>query len=728
MQKNSYTIHSSSLKESKRKTLKDAIIAKDANEINITFCKDDKLEEFEKEINVLTGSSFLYSMKKRFSSSFISMLSVLVIMFALIASSIYEDLFKKIIFELPFIWDFQDSISLIFVVVFFFGILIMPSLLDTEGNKFKNILSNWFNKDTRKIKRLNLALNQFKKENIVNLYNIDLFHRKHWIFRLLLISLIKRFSTINFHIRNDQINTIKKELDKLGIKNINIIKNNSTTSQFNIEFLLSQKEEQLYSLMQLSSSLIINEKQDKYLISLELFEYCTKGFFQDAQDTNNELISGFQNFISRGFEDFSLIAQDKSSQVHFTNNAKYTKFEDEQKKLAYYLRNHIEECISYFDNPISLLILYYYVKDIVLDKKRTLAILEKFISSLVKKQQYHLVDKYWFAIAGEMFDSSSFNSFKENSDSLYRGLSIESLNNLIFLFERNGHFEQSILLNKYLYEINPIKYSINICSLHERMGNFDKAYESLPTKLNNQHKKKPCDTEVRFYQRKAWIIVSQRKVELIDEGLQSLSTLKELLFSHNEDNQAIHLWHYYNIKANYNEWNKDYNQAIINYSKCLNIPNLGSFEYGATFVNMAISYRFNYLKYAEKTISIINESINLGNIGIALKQSVGDRDEMPIVLHNQALNILSKMLYSKIDEQECKNIISITSEAISILKETNSSKKLDILIIENIIAKALLEKEYGDLEKKLQIHISNLNKNEFEQISAIYQKCLKQSL
>ncbi|WP_294967082.1 hypothetical protein [Sulfurimonas sp.] len=114
----------------------------------------------------------------------------------------------------------------------------------------------------------------------------------------------------------------------------------------------------------------------------------------------------------------------------------------------------------------------------------------------------------------------------------------------------------------------------------------------------------------------------------------------------------------------------------------------------------------------------------MGNIGIALKQSVGDRDEMPIVLHNQALNILSKMLYSKIDEQECKNIISITSEAISILKETNSSKKLDILIIENIIAKALLEKEYGDLEKKLQIHISNLNKNEFEQISAIYKRSL----
>ncbi|MFT7003328.1 MAG: hypothetical protein ACJAWW_000674 [Sulfurimonas sp.] len=725
MKNSLYTLHTSSLKQSKRKTVKDAIISKSENEINITFCKDDKLDKFEREINLLTGGSFFYSIKKRFSSSFISMLSVLVIMFALISSSIYEDLFKKIIFELPFIWDIKDTISLIFIVVFFFGILIMPSLLDTEGNEFKNILSNWFNKDTRKIKRLDLALNLFDKDSIVNLYNIDLFHKNHWVLRLLLVSLIKRFERINFHIRNDQIEVIKKELENLKIKDIKIVKNTPVTNNFNIDFLLSQKEEKLYLLMQLCSSIIIDKKQEKDLISLELFEYCGRSFFENEKSSNEELVSGFQNFINRSFKDFSLISQDNTSKIYFTSDTTYIKLEDEQKRLAYYLRNHIEECVSYFDNPISLLILYHYVKDIVLDKKRTLLILEKLISSLVKKQQYDLVDKYWFGIAGEMFDSSSFNSFKDNKDSLYRGLSIKSLNELIFLFERNGCFEQSILLNTYLYEINPIKYSINICSLHERMGNFDKAYESLPKQLNKKDNTKPSDIEVRFHQRKAWIIVSQRKSQLKDKGLESLNTLKELLFSHNDDNEAIHLWHYYNIKANYEEWNEDYDEAIINYTKCLNIPTLGSFEYGATFVNMAISYRMNYLKYAEKNIDTIDESINLGNIGISLKQSVGDRDEMPIVLHNQALNILTKMLYSKINEQECLEIITITSQAINILKETNSSKKLAMIYIENILAKALLKKEYIDLEKELHVHMTTLNENEYKQISILYQEYLK---
>lgn len=79
-----------------------------------------------------------------------------------------------------------------------------------------------------------------------------------------------------------------------------------------------------------------------------------------------------------------------------------------------------------------------------------------------------------------MFDFNDINTFESSNNSYYRKISIEALNNLAFLFERNGHFEQAILLNQYLYEINPNKYALNICSLYERMGQFDQAYNSLP--------------------------------------------------------------------------------------------------------------------------------------------------------------------------------------------------------------------------------------------------------
>ena len=246
----------------------------------------------------------------------------------------------------------------------------MPSLLDGEGDEFKNILSSWFNKDIKKLKRLKLAFSLYDKKMQINLYNFDLENSEHWLYKLLLKTLISRFYTINIYIRNDQIQSVRKKLEDLGTLNIEVIKSKKESNKCDIDFLLSAKEQKLYSLMQLSSSKLLNTNDKKVFISLELFEYCGRNFFEDQRDSKDQLISGFQNFINRSFDDFRFITQEKSMQIYFTSNVKFKDLSDEQKRLSYYLRNHIEDCISYFNNPISLLILYYYVKDIVLDEKR----------------------------------------------------------------------------------------------------------------------------------------------------------------------------------------------------------------------------------------------------------------------------------------------------------------------------------------------------------------------
>ena len=722
---NSCNIYTSKLCETKRKSKSDKIISKEQNEIHITFCEGDSLETFENDLNELRGNSFLYFFKKRFSTAFISIISVLVIMFALISASIYEDLLKKVIFSLPFDWQINDTVSLSFVLIFFFGLMMMPSLLDAEGNEFKNNLSSWFNKDIRKLKRLKLGFSIYDKKTIINLYNFDLEDEEHWINRLLLKTLINRFYTINLYIRNDQIKSIEKKLEAFDVLNIEVIKTKKQTNKGDISFILSSKEQKLFSLMQLSSTKLLNTQNKNVFISLELFEYCGRNFFEDQKDSKEQLISGFQNFINRSFDDFNFISQEKSQQIYFTKQSNFKDLEDEEKRLSYYLRNHIEDCISYFDNPISLLILYYYVKDIVLDEKRTISILEKFIETIDKKQQYELIEDYWFNIAGEMFDSSSLESFEKTNSSFYRKLSIEALNKLVFLFERNGYYQQAVLICKYLYEINPNKYSVTICSLHERMGQFEKAYDSLPLKLNLGKNSKPSDTEIRYFQRKAWIVVSQRKDELKEEGLKALENLKELIFSHNDDNEPLWLWHYYNIKANYAEWNEDYDLSIENFKKCLAIPTLGAFEYGATFVNMAISYRFKYLTSSTQNFDIIDKSISIGKLGVFLKQSVGDRDEMPIVLHNQALNILSKMLNSNEDEKLYKEVVTITNEAIFILDKTNSIKRLGMLLIENYIAKCFLQEDTSAISIRLKNHLSFLDENETKQLNSLYKEFIK---
>lgn len=699
----------------------DSILQKADKSIDIVYFKNDTLEDFEARLNETCGnSSFLFGFKKKFSSTLFSVISVLVILFALISSALYEDLFKKVLFEYPFAWGSEDTISMLFVVLFFFGLVMMPSILDGESSQFKDVLQSWFNKDARVLKRLKLGFKNLDKKLEINLYNVDLEDETHWLWRLVIPSLLSRFVELKFYVRNDQKKLIAKRLKTLGVLNCQLETIKPQANRKNISLLLSEKENVLYKLMQLSSTNIIDANASLKFVSLELFEYCGRNFFEDKQANKGELISGFQNFINRGFDDFLFLNQLKSNQIQFTSNVKFKDLEDEKRRLSYYLRNHIEECIEYFDNPISLLVLYYYVKDIVLDEKRTIAILEKLIEAIKNKQQYDLVDKFWFGIAGMMFDSSNLDEFEQTNDSIYRKLSIESLDTLIFLFERSGHFAQALAVAKYLYEVNPSKYSINICSLYERMGEFDKAYNSLENEFANKTGQKPCDIEVRHFQRKAWIIVSQRRVPQMSEGQDAVENLKQMLFSHKQNNEPLWLWHYYNIKANYAEWNGKYTEAISHYLKCLSIPALGAFEYGATFVNMAIAKRFLYLTDTTHNLDIITDSIRLGQLGVALKESVGDRDEMPVVLHNQALNILYKMLYSTCDENACSEIIDITTDAISILDKTGSIKRLGMLLIENIIANELIMQANADVVLRLERHMSKLDENESEQLLKLY--------
>lgn len=719
----SCTIFTGNLSNNSRKDKKDKILRKKDNLLEIVFAKDDTLDDIEADLSEICGSSSsFYRLKNKFSTSLLSIISVVVILFALISSSLYEDILKKMIFESPIAWTTNDSISMIFVLIFFFGLLMMPSILDGESSQLKDALQAWFNKDTRRLKRLKVMLKELDKKYQIHIYNIDLLENNHWVWKLLVPSLINNFINIDFFVRNDQKKVIEKRLKKLNVLEVDIqhvIKNNT---KFDTEFLLSSKEKSLFSLMHLSSTAIVGNSVEKQFVSLELYEYCGRSFFSQKIDTDS-LISGFQNFINRCFDDFYFLEQEKSAQVYFSKIVKQKDLYDERRRLSYYLRNHIEECIDYFDNPISLLVLYYYVKDIVLDEKRTVAILEKLIFTIKKKQQYDLIDCYWFDIAGEMFDSENMDNFELTNNSLYRKLSISTLNNLMFLFERNGYFEQALLIAKYLYEINPNKYSVDICSLYERMGKFDKALNSLPKDfvLHEKLNKKPEDIQVRFLQRKAWIIVSRRKEDKKEEGLKALESLKELLFSHSKDNDPSWLWHYFNIKANYNEWNEDYDEAIKNYKKCLSIPALGAFEYGGTFVNMAIALRFKYLTNSLQSVDIIDKSISIGNIGVALKDSVGDRDEMPVVLHNQALNILYKVVDFK-DDKLLKEVVDLTNRAKDILDSTKSIKRLGIILCENIIAKSILGLDVDDLRKRLENHWEKMDEYEKEQINLIFEK------
>ena len=82
MGQNCCSIYTSKLCDTKRLNVDENIISKEDNEINITFCENETLEKFEEQLSDITGSSYLYSFKKKLSATVISVVSVVVIMFA----------------------------------------------------------------------------------------------------------------------------------------------------------------------------------------------------------------------------------------------------------------------------------------------------------------------------------------------------------------------------------------------------------------------------------------------------------------------------------------------------------------------------------------------------------------------------------------------------------------------------------------------------------------------
>ena len=390
---NTCNINSYSLSNSKRDSLNNKMIEKSINRLDITYCQSDTFELFEAELyNNIERSNKYFNIKKLISKTFISLFSVLIILLAILSVSVYEDIFKKIIFDFPLEWKINDSLSMLISLIFIIGLIAMPSLLGAESNEFKNIIFSWFNKDIRKLKRLNMILSTLDKKVEVNIYNFDLENNKHWIWKTLTKSLLLNFQNVNFHIRNDQINSTNKKLKEFNVLNITINSDKKDIKQKEISILLSNEENELFELMKLCSSYMIS-KSNEHLVSLELFEYCGKDLISKNQKLKNNEFVNLQTFTNRSFKDFNFLKHNDLHGMHF-NNIKFNETNDNKKEISYYLNNHIEECLKSFNQPISYLILYFYAKDIMNNDKKIILILEEFINKAYDNQAYNLINQY----------------------------------------------------------------------------------------------------------------------------------------------------------------------------------------------------------------------------------------------------------------------------------------------------------------------------------------------
>ncbi|QOY54796.1 hypothetical protein HUE87_00670 [Candidatus Sulfurimonas marisnigri] len=722
-------IQSFSLHNSKRSGKKN-FVYKSETELEISLLEDDDFETFERTLLALRKKGKLYyKLLEYWRHLIVVMVPALVIAIGFASVSIYEDTFKQLLFSFPQTFGSKETIAVIISLFTVGMIAFLPALIAGENGHFEEKVRSWFNHEYRLTKRLEFLLKTLLRSNSsIHVYNVDMFCEKSWIWTVLIPSVIKQPNSLILHVRHDMKNEFSKKLEQIAKENslsINIIFKDEKISKEPIRIeMLFKDEQRLLGILYFCSLYNLpkewKKEKETELSSMERISTVFADFIFDIlekQDKWKNKVS-FEHFLQRCSQDYGFCQFEDGEWYLNRLEHKPASYENDYVTLYNYLHSHPHEILHKQSDAIGLMIIYAILPSMRQVSSYKKPLISLLIDKLYKNEQYFLVSRYWHNIAGNIPDiKKPAQSFSVNSTTLYRELNVESLDALETLFERAGMFDEALLLSQFLYNYEPFKYHIGIARLYERKGEFTKAIKELESAEYLDFFTKESPVYLQYLQYRAWFIVSAREEEKKKWGQKALEEFESVLNSSNigiRDTKM--LWHLYNTKANYAEWEGDYIKAIEAYEKCLLMPGVGYYEYGGTFVNMGISYR---LLADSKNIEEAKEKAKLSKIygekGVKLKRMLGDEDELPIALHNQALNRLTEYMLSP-SEPLLQEVLDETKEACSILEKNGAKKRYAMLLCERYIAYILLGKdiEGDEVFNRLLEWVQNSNSSKQE--------------
>lgn len=678
------------------------------DELNITFYKEDTISLFEKELlKTSKKSQFISNLKKAIASFSVTVLSVLVVFFILISSSIIEKLTNKFIYESSILKQ-GDYIALAIVLSFMIFLLLFPSLFEKQHSGFKDFISSYFKEENRLVNKFKYILKSYDKNLTVNLYNFDL-EKDLNLWNLLVPSIVKRFDNVNFYIRKDKVEEVLRNIERLGILKPNIIEQDIPVHP-SIKYIDSQNEENLFNLLQICSTNYVSAK-DSEEVSLELFEFCAKNLYGDTKNGSKEAY--VQNYIERAFQDFKIIQLQKNNFVKLNFKEDRKNIKDDIKRVTYFLRNHIEQIVQVINTPLALMITYSIISKVETNDQKRVILAKAIIDSIKKNPSNSYINKYWVIIFGEMFDSGDIYNYMRTKNSIYRKLPISYLDDLIAMLRKAGLNKEVMNITRYLFPLNYTRYKRKISTLYERMGEYQKAFENLPTKeeIDLPYTIVPKD-KITFYERKAWLIVASRDEKRKKEGYEALEQLKNLMFKTNETINPINLWGYHNIKGNYLEWDQDYEGAVAQHIKALNVPLLSDYDYGSTYVNLSIAYRYLFVKSNATNERYIQKAIKLNEIGKDIKNTQDGDDFYTVIQSNHSLSIVYSQIINKdyelLRKTKEENLKAINYAKKNMVKKGTSMLRIQNEIIDNILINENLSSYNFDRYKK------NINKDQIQ--------------
>jgi len=713
-------------------------------ELSLLFTEDVAEEELEtyflEKIKSKRKLSYLkLYLQNNLGSILTILVSILIVVFITLLSvhgSLTYDLFSGNeginIFRLSGLYIYLLLSILILTMLY-----LSPKIIFGEYHNLLQWAESKLSSDVRirkKLQReLKVLLNTYKDINQINIYNPLINGVESWVAK----QFLPVIPTLNIKLKV-YITTDEKS-DSLSIFKDEVFEN--VEDKRNPQFkelpvfpvhLLSISERECLSLIKYCSLLNLpdtwnKENQPDAYFSHELAIILNEMYRDRIYTTKKGNVINIDKFINRCIHDYDYLnVESIYKKEKLIVNQEVSKYMNTNKYLEG-LNDNILSDIHLINknisNPLSnLIILGFIDEEIGLGPKRLLLI-EGLIANTIKYESYDLLSLYW-----DHFSKITFESKLSYPFSILQFLNVKLLNDLAVCFFNSGNYDHAREVYQILKNIYPAKAEMDIADMEDSRGFYAEALELLYNIEKEWIQSEIIENDgfkLVLYLNIAWVIVSGRFVDKMDEGYSYLKKVDSYLNKlPNIENHIMYKTRYYNTLANYKEWNEAYAEAIENYEKALNLP--GSIlRKSSLLVNRGISERLlgkmpnkgraEKIKHFETSRTNISQGVNM-------KKSIGENNGLPGSYHNLAETLLN--LASAMEKEEEKIRIlneanEVANSGLDLLNQLNSARRRGRLLTEKYIAIYLLkdhdqQKDIEQTRKELKKWIKNEETDSFD--------------
>jgi tetratricopeptide (TPR) repeat protein len=637
------------------------------------------------------------------------------------------------------IFDFNGIyLYLMLSLIILLLLIVSPRIILGQYSNLFEWANSRFSTNSRIIRRLTRELNRMNKvsgeDRKINVWNPLIAGTDSWICTQLIPALAQQSSQVNIFIKTDEKDSVMETMKNNGSKDLYTSQAINDDSEANMSFpykLLSSWEKECMHCLLFSSSINLPDgwkesgSELKIKISIELAEQVYHLYGPKLSSMGSSQTT-FEKFINRCIYDYKYMNPDTDKRVHNLSllDTSLPKEIDHSLKEAIgdTVKNNIVSISANITDPLALIILMGLLASDHAQDTRKIDLLTAFIKNVKRIESYQLMSKYWKHISLEK--NKAAGNFKLG---LLQLMDAQTLGELSTCFVNSGMYTNALEVFDILENIYPTKIAIEIADLKDSLGEYREALQ-IVLKADKDWVKSGIEEDraliQELYQLTSWVIVSGRFDDHKEEGHQYLDKAEAMLrkLSKNE-NYILFLTRLFNTKANYNEWEQNYELAIENYEKALKLPST-VLRKSSLLSNRGIIERLLGNKAHDISVKRKHFLESRSNIGQALdmKRSIGENNQIPGTSHNLAETLLELARITKEKGEQIKVLKEagqVTSQGLAILLELNSQKRKGRLLAEKFIAHHMLgelgeKSEESRIRKTLDDWMQNEDKDSYD--------------